>query len=112
MRKEYLRSVARDEHDEQVADGYLKGVVEEAPSVIALNMRAASACVMEFIARCFPFRHESNIKFSRTMFSLATCEEEYISENEFNRSENPYLGQGLLEPLLGMPCFAEQGNRK
>jgi hypothetical protein len=63
LRNEYLRSVAPEDHGEQVAVGYLKGVIDEAPSVITLNMRAASACVMEFIARCYPFRHESNVLF-------------------------------------------------
>ena len=105
LRKEYLQSVAPEDHDEQVAAGYLKGVIEEAPSVITLNMRASSACVTEFIARCYPFRHESNAQFSRTTFSLATGEEEYENECELNRSENPYIGRGLQEPLLGMPCF-------
>ena len=106
LRNEYLRAVAPGDHDEQVEAGYLKGVIEEAPSVITLNMRAASACVMEFVARCYPFRHESNYQFSRTTFSLATGEEEYMSEDEFTSAKNPHLGRGLLEPLLGMPCFS------
>jgi hypothetical protein len=106
LRSEYLRSVAPEEHDDQVAVGYLKGVVDEAPSVISLNMRAASSCVMEFIARCYPFRHEPNSQFSRTTFSLAVGEEEYVSEDEFACTKNPHLGQGTQEPLLGMPCFA------
>lgn len=41
---------------EQVKAGYIEGVEEQAPSVITLNMRAASACVMEFIARAYPYR--------------------------------------------------------
>lgn len=53
-----------------------------------------------------PFRHESNSQFSRTTFSLATGEEEYLNEDEFTRAKNPHIGRGLLEPLLGMPCFS------
>jgi hypothetical protein len=106
LRKEYLQKVAPESYDEQVAAGYLKGVIDEAPSVIALNMRAASSCVMEFIARIYPFRHEPNTLYRRTNFSLAGCEEEY--EYEFECSDNPYLGRGLLEPLLGMPCFTNK----
>ncbi len=106
LRNEYLRAVSPEDHGEQVAAGYLKGVIEEAPSVISLNMRAASACVMEFVARCYPFRHEPNSQFSRTTFSLATGEEEYMGEDEFTCVKNPHLGRGLLEPLLGMPCFS------
>ncbi len=109
LRKEYLRSVAPEDYDEQVAAGYFKGVKEEAPSVITLNMRAASACVMELIARCYPYRHEGNDAFSRTTFSLAACEEEYDRECDFNNLENANLGCGLKEPLLGMPCFSVEG---
>ena len=108
LRKEYLLSVAPEDHDEQVNAGYLKGVTEEAPSVIALNMRAASACVMEFIARRYPYRHESNSQFSRTIFSLATGEEEYLNDTAFKCSDTSLLGRGLSEPLLGMPCFTIQ----
>ena len=112
LRKEYLRRVAPDDHDEQVAEGYLKGISDEAPSVISLNMRAASTCVMEFIARCYPFRHEPNGMWARTMFSLAVSEEIYEHEETFERSANPYVGRGLQEPLLGMPCFATRGEVK
>jgi len=30
-----------------ISDGYLRGIAEEAPGVITLNRRAASACVIE-----------------------------------------------------------------
>ena len=82
-------------------------MVEEAPDVIALNMRAASACVMEFIMRRYPFRHEPNHMFSRTIFSLAACEEEFESDSAFDCSQNPLIGSGLEEPLLGIPGLAK-----
>lgn len=109
LRKEYLHEVAPEDHDEQIAEGYIKGVVEEAPSVITLNMRAASDCMMEFIARCYPFRHESNSLYSRTTFSLADREIEFESDSSFHCSDNPFLGRALEEPLLGMPCFSVKG---
>lgn len=55
----------------RVKAGYIEGLPEQAPSVITLNMRAASACVMEFIARAYPFRQEPNAAFARTRFMLA-----------------------------------------
>ncbi|MGO7208082.1 ThiF family adenylyltransferase, partial [Rhizobium ruizarguesonis] len=51
---EHLRRVDPEAYREQLAAGYIKGILEEAPSVITLNMRAASALVNEFIARTFP----------------------------------------------------------
>ncbi|GAB1078752.1 MAG: ThiF family adenylyltransferase [Shewanella algae] len=106
LRREYLEQSAPDELIEQVAEGYIKGIIDEAPSVISLNMRAASDCVMEFIARAYPFRHEPNNERTRTIFSLAAGEEEFISESDFSRANNPHIGRGLVEPLLGMPRFS------
>lgn len=105
LREEYLRRVAPEAHVDEVNAGYLRGVKEEAPSVISLNMRAASACVMELIARAYPFRHYSNERFARTQFSLAAGEEIYTAESQFNAQPNPKLGRGAVEPLLGLPSF-------
>ena len=105
LRREYLQQVAPHELTEQVAEGYIKGLADEAPSVISLNMRAASDCVMDFIARAYPFRQEPNQLRARTVFSLAAGEEEFVSESDFGRASNAYLGRGLIEPLLGIPRF-------
>ncbi len=94
-------------YQEQVQAGYIDGVVEQAPSVIALNMRAASACVMEFIARAYPFRHDPNRNFARTRFMLAEGIEEVTSETEFQHKSSPFLAQGSCEPLLGLPILGE-----
>jgi hypothetical protein len=105
LRAEYLRKAAPDAHRQELEAGYIKGLIEEAPSVITLNMRAAAACVNEFIARAYPFRIESNRLYARTTFSLAACEEEFTAEESFDTSPNPALGRGALEPLLGVPAL-------
>ncbi len=105
LRGEYLRRVAPEAHQQELEAGYLKGLVEEAPAVITLNMRAASACVNEFIARAYPFRLEPNHLYARTEFSLAACEEEYVAETAFTRAPNLLLARGNAEPLLGMPML-------
>ena len=81
-------------------------MAEQAPAVIALNMRAAAACVMEFIARAFPFRHAPNRHYARTTFMLADGEEERESEDTFVASGKLPIGAGLQEPLLGLPALA------
>lgn len=105
LRAEYLRRTAPNAHLDEVQAGYLKGVSEQAPSVISLNMRAASACVMEFIARAYPFRHNPNNEHARTMFSLAASDEDFSSEESFKKHPNPTLGRGHIEPLLGLPAL-------
>lgn len=105
LRGEYLRKVAPEAHQQELDAGYLKGLGEEAPAVITLNMRAASACVNEFISRAFPFRLESNRLYARTHFSLAACEEEHFTEDVFMRTPNQLLARGDTEPLLGLPAL-------
>lgn len=112
LRAEYLHRNAPDAHQQELEAGYIRGLIEEAPAVISLNMRAASACVNEFIARAYPFRHESNECYARTVFSLAACEEEYLSESTFqSTSYGTYLGRGSQEPLLGMPFLAPPSDK-
>ncbi len=105
LRAEYLRKVAPKAHRHELEAGYIKGLAEEAPAVITLNMRAAAACANEFIARAYPFRLEPNRLYARTQFSLAACEEEYFAEDAFTAARNPILGRGGLEPLLGLPSL-------
>lgn len=105
LRAEYLRRVAPEAHLHELEAGYVKGLLEEAPAVITLNMRAASAAMNEFIARAYPFRLDANALYARTRFSLAACEEEYVAETDFVRSENPIFGRGASEPLLNLPML-------
>ena len=108
LRAEYLRSVAPEAHAMEVAEGYIKGAAEEAPAVISLNMRAASACMNEFILRSYPFRLDPNRGYARTLFSLAAGEEDFFDESCFEMGVNSVLGRGRREPLLGLPALAEQ----
>lgn len=105
LRAEYLRNTDPEAFRNEVAEGYIKGLLEEAPSVITLNMRAAATAANEFIARAFPFRHEPNRLYARTSFSIAACDEDYFAEDEFPSKPDDDLGRGVLEPLLGLPSL-------
>ncbi|WP_027168940.1 ThiF family adenylyltransferase [Mesorhizobium sp. WSM3224] len=104
LRAEYLARVDPVAYAHEVNEGYIRGAPREAPSVIALNMRAASAAMLEFIARAFPYRHEANKLYARTLFALADGEQEYLPESVFENSGVP-PGGGLTEPLLGLPAL-------
>lgn len=105
LRAEYLRRAAPDAHLEEVLAGYLKGINEQAPAVISLNMRAASIAVLEFIARAYSYRLDGNAGFARTQFSLAAGEEEHVPDDAFPRFDHAILGRGMKEPLLGLPAL-------
>ncbi|ODT65316.1 MAG: thiamine biosynthesis protein ThiF [Pelagibacterium sp. SCN 63-23] len=107
LRAEWLRDANPDAFREEQEAGYIKGLAEQAPSVISLNMRASSAVVMELIARTFPFRHDANELYARTTFSLAAAEEEYTPESEFDRDPDAELARGEKEPLLGIPALGK-----
>ncbi|MFZ6048083.1 ThiF family adenylyltransferase [Pseudomonas sp. CR3202] len=92
-------------HAEQVKAGYMPGSIEQAPSVITVNMQAASMCVQEFIARLYPYRLDGNQGYARTKFGLADSEFEYASEADFDHEATPLLATGLKEPLLGLPSL-------
>lgn len=105
LRAEYLARVAPETFAAERDAGYIKGAPQEAPAVIALNMRAASAAVLEFIARAFPFRHESNRRFARTIFRLGEASEEHDAEDNFETDGSEMVGRGESEPLLGLPVL-------
>jgi hypothetical protein len=52
------------------------------PGVLTLNMRAASACVIECIARLFPFCEVANETRARTIFMLAEGDEGVFAERQ------------------------------
>jgi ThiF family len=108
LEAEYLARTAPDAHRQKLADGYIRGLEEKAPAVIALNMRAASDAVMEFIARAFPFRHASNGSRARTLFMLADGDADVLAESDFTASGSYPVGAGLQEPLLGLPALGRQ----
>ncbi|WP_447737535.1 ThiF family adenylyltransferase [Rhodanobacter soli] len=95
-------------HAEQVKAGYIEGLPEQAPAVISLNLRAASACMLEFIARAYPFRHEPNARYARTRFMLAEAFEEFTAESEFPANPSALLADGAKEPLLGLPVLGQE----
>lgn len=110
LEAEYLAQAAPDALQRKLSDGYLKGAGEQAPAVIALNMRAASACVLEFIARAFPFRHDRNGKYARSIFTLCGGEEDFYPQEQFAIRHAFSLGAGAQEPLIGLPAFMGLGN--
>ncbi|MBA2960706.1 MULTISPECIES: ThiF family adenylyltransferase [Ramlibacter] len=95
-------------HADRVKAGYIEGLPDQAPAVIALNMRAASAGVLEFIARAYPYRHEPNASYARTKFMLAEAFEEFTHEREFAPKPTRLLASGAAEPLLGLPILGQE----
>ena len=107
LEAEYLSRTAPQALSQKIADGYLQGMQEEAPGVIALNMRAASACIIEFLARLFPFRKFPNEDHARAIFMLAEGDEDTFAEKQFTAGDRFPVADGASEPLLGIPAFTQ-----
>lgn len=105
LRTEYLLANAPDAAAQEIEAGYIQGVHEEAPSVMALNMKAAADAVLEWIARQFPYRLDGNSGCARTLFSHAVGELDLIPEEAFKTVATGDLAFGLVEPLLGLPSL-------
>jgi hypothetical protein len=108
LEAEYLARAAPHALSQRIADGYLRGMAEEAPGVITLNMRAASACVLEFLARICPFRDFPNETRARTIFMLAEGDEDTFAERQFTAGDRFSLALGVTDPLLGLPALARR----
>lgn len=100
LRSDYLAREAPEAFADHQREGYIKGAPSEAPSVITLNMRAASAAMMELVARVCPFRHAANAQYARTIFGLCDGDEDIFPEDGFARASMVAPGSGLNTPLL------------
>lgn len=96
-------------HDQQVKDGYIRGVASNRPAVISVNMYAASLAVNEFLARLHPYREEPNVAHAQVTFSLASMELMSEPEGELQRCRilGRHVGKGDVRPLLGTMELAE-----
>jgi len=70
-------------------------------------MRAASACVIEFLARMFSFRQFPNEARARSIFMLAEGDEDTFAESQFTAGNRFPVASGVTEPLLGLPALAQ-----
>jgi hypothetical protein len=92
---------------EQVKAGYIRGIDEDRPAVISINMQMASTAVNEFLARLHPYRYDDNAE-------SAVVRTSFISNANFRESEEApsgsffaHIGKGDVRPLLSMPDLSE-----
>jgi hypothetical protein len=104
VRAEGLRRQNPAYYEEQRRAGYIKGVDEDRPAVISVNMQFAALAVNELIARLHGFREKPNRYYAKIGLSLS--ELAFYPEPE-PAVACPYmsrqLGKGDLIPLLNLP---------
>jgi hypothetical protein len=102
-----LRRTDPKAYRDQIQAGYIRGVAEDRPAVISINMQMASTAINEFLARLHPYRYDDNADFAavRRSFIQGT---DYRETEEFSSgSFFPHIGKGDVRPLLSMPELSE-----
>jgi hypothetical protein len=97
---EELRRIDPDLYRRQVKEGYLRGVEEDRPAVISVNMFFASLMVNEFLARLHPHRNQANAGYAYVGANLS--EMQFYPEQEGAPCPllQRHVGRGDVEPLL------------
>jgi len=102
-----LRRTDPKAYREQVQAGYIRGIAEDRPAVISINMQMASTAVNEFLARLHPYRYDDNA-------DSAIVRTSFISNANFREADEApsgrffaHIGKGDVRPLLSMPDLSE-----
>jgi hypothetical protein len=107
LRAAGLKRTDPEAYREQVKAGYIRGVNEDRPAVISINMQMASTAVNEFLSRLHPYRLDENGDFStvRTSFIQGAhyLEPDKCASGIFSR----HIGKGDVRPLLSMPELSD-----
>tara|TARA_R100001143_G_scaffold57251_2_gene54384 strand:- start:23820 stop:25217 length:1398 start_codon:yes stop_codon:yes gene_type:complete len=105
---EHIFLNAPDEAIEQVRNGYISGVAEEAPSVINVNMVAAARAYTEWTIRQLGGNLDPNESVATIRFSLCARDEDHVAEADYDHQTLLELGQGFASPLLGFPALVSR----
>jgi hypothetical protein len=102
-----LRRTDPKAYREQVKAGYIKGVDEDRPAVISINMQMASTAVNEFLARLHPYRYDDNADFAVVRTSFIQGANYREPEGQPSGTFFRQLGKADVRPLLSMPEISE-----
>lgn len=105
VQAEGLRLTNPDEYRTRVRQRYIRGVQEDRPAVISINMQIAAMAVNEFLARLHPYRTASNEEF-------ATVRTSFFHGEQFRETDSLPIpvtsnnaGRGDTTPLLDVPAI-------
>lgn len=84
-------------------EGYLRGVEEDRPAIINVNMFFASLAVHEFLGRLHPFRNAPNSSYAIVRGNLMEPFLVTEGDGEPCAALRHHIGRGDLEPLLERP---------
>jgi hypothetical protein len=104
-----LRRTDPQAYRDQLRAGYIRGVEEDRPAVISINMQMASIAINEFLARLHPFRYDDNADSAVVRHSFVHPAEYREQEPAGSGMFGTQIGKGDVDPLLGMPELSGPG---
>ena len=93
-------------YEAQQRQGYLRGVEEDRPAVVSVNMLFAALCVNEFLARIHPYRNQSNAEYACVSGNLSETTVLPEPEGEACPLLKRHVGRADCTPLLDMPALS------
>jgi len=103
---EEMRRTNPEMYRRQIKEGYLRGVDEDRPAVISVNMFFASLMVNDFLARLHPYRNTTNGAFAYIGGSLSEMQFYPEPEGEICPVLARHVGKGDVIPLLERPALS------
>lgn len=103
---EELRRTNPEMYRRQVNEGYLRGVPDDRPAVVSVNMFFAALVVNDFLARLHPYRNQQNHNYAYIGASLSDLA--FYPEPEANSCSllESHVGRGDVSPLLDRPALS------
>jgi hypothetical protein len=103
---EALRRTDPAEYERRFKVGYIRGIREDRPAVVSVNMHFASMAVNEFLARLHPFRDDPNGGYAWTSTSLTQMQSYAKADGAACLRLAKHIGRGDMNPLLDMPILS------
>lgn len=106
VESEEMRRSSPEMYQRQAKEGYLRGVEEDRPAVISVNMFFASLAINEFLSRLHPFRNQPNSQYAYVAGNLS--EMQFYPEGETLPCQvlERHIGKGDVIPLLERPVLS------
>jgi hypothetical protein len=98
----------REQYEQLRRERYIRGIHEDQPAVMTLNMSIAPLGVMELLARLYRFRDDPNERHAATTLSLTQMGLYGESEGAPCKVLQRFVGRGDLSPLLDLPELSER----
>ena len=103
---EEMRRTNPEMYRQQINEGYLRGVVEDRPAVISVNMFFAALMVNDFLARIHPYRYQPNSHYAYIGANLSELQFYPESEADHCPVLERHVGRGDVTPLLDRPALS------